>query len=438
MPAVDLQVPSYCAHEHWGSIAAIGAFAGGFRADIEPGALPSRRVGLLDLLLDPYFGGNLATLGLTIDKLAQMLQVDSLFTLSSRQTAAIWPALREIVSNHLLTGTFQSLRMGIRDLYGIDILYAGGQDIQTLDEAIASNYASLFSWYQDAMARCWMSALVRPVHPDFYLVNATSVVAQQESTLMRTVMRLDPLLDFWKPDSPRRARLASALDIDPVDAATWRAFIEALFDLAERRGAVGIKQLQAYSRPLSFRLRADGEVRFRGELTDDGIRCFQDWLVHACSAQAHERGWPQQVHVGTHNITESSPMPLLDLAKRYPRMKIVQLHCWPFLQEAGWLAKHVPNIYIDTCWLPILNPEYYTQALQGWLHYVPVDKICCSHDATSIEMAAGSLHISRHLMGDILAAQQTKWSLSDEQVHKMAAAFFNDNAAALYRNTEKD
>jgi hypothetical protein len=50
-------LPNFCSHEHWGSIDSIGTFPGGYRADIEPGAVPRRRTGFMDLLLDPYFRG---------------------------------------------------------------------------------------------------------------------------------------------------------------------------------------------------------------------------------------------------------------------------------------------------------------------------------------------------------------------------------------------
>ncbi|MHB9034705.1 MAG: amidohydrolase family protein [Anaerolineae bacterium] len=433
MPGLDLHgIKSYCAHEHWGSIAALGTFPGGFRADIAGGVEPTRRVGLLDLLIDPYFGGNLANAGITTRTLAEALQVKDLFTLSSTDLAQLWPKIVELLRGQLLSGTFMSLRLGIRELYSIDILRPSGQDIAELDMRVGQNYTDIFSWYRRTMKKCSFSALIRPVHPEFYLKAVATTAEIEEAALMRTVLRIDPLLDFWKPESPRREALASSLGIDPADAPSWRMFINALFDLAGQRGAVGIKQLQAYSRPLAFSYRQDHEVRFRGNLTPGEVRVFQDWVVHACSSQAHERSWPQQVHVGTHNLGESAPLPLLDLARRYPRMNIVQLHCWPFLTEAGWLSKQVPNIYIDTCWLPILNPEYYRQALAGWINYVPSHKLCCSHDATSIEMAAGSLAIAQGIAGRVLAEQRSTMTTSDEQLFTAASAFFYDNAVSLY------
>src|SRR5882724_10464022 len=50
-------LPNFCSHEHWGSIDSIGRVPEGFRADMEPGARPTRRTGFMDLLLEPYFRG---------------------------------------------------------------------------------------------------------------------------------------------------------------------------------------------------------------------------------------------------------------------------------------------------------------------------------------------------------------------------------------------
>ena len=153
--------------------------------------------------------------------------------------------------------------------------------------------------------------------------------------------------------------------------------------------------------------------------------------MHECCKQAHERGWPHQVHVGTNNLRQSSPLPLEDLGRRYPRMKIVMIHCWPFLDEAGWLAKHVPSIHIDTCWQPVLNPEFLRKALSTWINYVPLHKIACGHDATSVEMAVGSSLFTRETLADVLGAQ-SKLGFSGSDAVRAAAGFLHDNAVSIY------
>ena len=249
---------------------------------------------------------------------------------------------------------------------------------------------------------------------------------------MHPILRVDPLLDLWPETCPRRDRLAAALGVEPRDANSWRAFLSALFDLAASQGNVGIKQLQAYTRHLNFAHHNDREVRFSGALTAEERLVFQDWVMHECCRQAHERHWPHQVHTGTHNLSESSPLPLAALAKRYPNMKLVLLHCWPFLEESGFLAKHTPNVYLDTCWETILNPAFLEQALSRWLGYLPATKLMCSQDATSVEMAAGSIVITRRLLARALTAQANKWQLPEASIIHYAKTILNNNAVTVY------
>src|SRR5512141_1669281 len=84
-------IPNFCAHEHWGSIDSIGRVPGGFRADVEAGAMPVARTGLADVVFEPYLrgwitsaGGDLSALanprGLTFRELARPVLMDHRFT----------------------------------------------------------------------------------------------------------------------------------------------------------------------------------------------------------------------------------------------------------------------------------------------------------------------------------------------------------------------
>jgi len=195
---------------------------------------------------------------------------------------------------------------------------------------------------------------------------------------------------------------------------------------------LGIKQLQAYTRDLAFASRSDAEVRFRGDLAAAQVCAFQDWVVHACCERAHERGWPHQIHVGTANLSRSDPLPLETLARRYPKMQLVLLHCWPFLKESGWLAKYLPNVYLDACWLPILSPAHLERALHTWLAYVPQHKIMVSHDATSVEMAAGAAIILRQSLATALEQVVAWTNVAASEAEQLATAILHDNAPQLY------
>ena len=65
-----------CAHEHWGSMSAFGPAPEGFRADLDPGATPTRPVALADVILDPYLAGNVASAGPAPDTVAREWGLD--------------------------------------------------------------------------------------------------------------------------------------------------------------------------------------------------------------------------------------------------------------------------------------------------------------------------------------------------------------------------
>jgi len=418
------ELPNFCSHEHWGSIRSIGSVPEGFRADVECGATPTRATGLLDLIVDPYSRGWYTSGGANLDAV-----------IASAETEP-WNAfqkLRPVLRQHQTVGVYQCLRRGIQRLHNADLnLLSTEPAFAKLNGAIASKYVSPFSWYREAMKQARFSELIRIVHPEFYVRGWDSASGADERSFTRTIMRIDPFLDLWRSESPRRSGLAAIAGVEPADAVSWRAFLQRIFELAAQKGALGIKQLQAYRRPLDFQPRGDADVTWRGDLTPAQVTVFQDWVVHECCKLAADRGWVHQVHVGTNNIGQSFPLPLQDLARRYGRMKLVMIHCWPFLEQAGWLAKHVPNIYIDTCWQPILNPRFFEQAITMWWNYVPAHKITCGHDATSVEMAVGSSLFTREILSRVLTAG-TALGLSRTDLLRIGAGYLHNNAVEIYK-----
>jgi predicted TIM-barrel fold metal-dependent hydrolase len=427
-------LPNFCSHEHWGSIESIGMAPdqGGFRADTVAGARPQRATSIWDLVLDPYMGSTMVSDGIDLQAMPKAEGYSS-----QREWWIADPdkALEKFNSgfkSFQLTGIFQCLRRGIKHLYNTDIATFKPEDWKKADTAINENYQNIFAWYRNAMKQASFSELIRPVHPEFYTKEESSASAREELSFTHTIMRIDPFLDLWKETSPRRDALSAIAGIEPGDAGSWRKFIEKIFDLAAKHNTTGIKQLQAYFRPLNFQPRNDSEIRFRGALNEAEIIAFQDWVIHECCKQAHERHWAHQVHAGTNNLPASNPLPLESLAQKYPRMNIVMIHCWPYLKEAGYLARSRPNMSIDTCWMPVLNPNFLSEALEMWLNYVPGHKIMLGHDSTSIEMAVGSSLFTREILSEKLGIQQKKLQLPDPELLRIGSDLLHNNAVRLY------
>ena len=418
-------IPNFCTHEHWGSVFSIGHAPGMFHADTIAGALPEYPTNLFHLLVDPYMSGNLHATGSTVD----------LDELARESPAKALKLLGPLLEENKLTGTFLSTRLGIEYLYDCQLDLNDVALIEELNGAISENYASLFDWYENAMQRVGFTELIRPVHPEFYFT-IDNKDARHEMSFTRTVMRIDPLLSF-REDSERKEQLFEKVGGQARDAVSWRAFLEKLFTIAREQGCVGIKQLQAYRRHLDFEKPVDGEVKFGGKLTQNEQIIFENWVVNECCKLANELNWPHQVHVGTHNLPDSNPLPLQKLARNYPRQKIVQLHCWPYQREAGHLAKSYPNVYIDTCWQVVLNPEYLRESLAQWIHYVPLSKITMGNDSTSIEMAAGSSLISRTILMESLDHHFSAWYAGGQKKMDIVYDFMHNNAVDVYGYGEK-
>jgi hypothetical protein len=418
-------IPNFCTHEHWGSVASIGHAPGMFNADTFAGALPEYPTNLFHLLVDPYMSGNLHGAGSTVD----------LTELAKESPTEALKLLAPLLEENKLTGTFLTTRLGIEHLYNCHLDLENLSMMEALNESIASNYSSLFDWYENAMRSIGFTELIRPVHPEFFFT-IDNEDARHEMSFTRTVMRIDPLLSFWE-DSERKERLFEKVGGQARDAVSWRTFLEKLITIALERGCVGIKQLQAYSRHLDFEKPGDGEVKFEGELTRNEQIIFENWVVNECCTLANELNWPHQVHVGTHNLPDSNPLPLQKLARNYPKQKIVQIHCWPYQREAGHLAKSHPNVYIDTCWQVVLNPDYLRESLAQWLHYVPLSKISMGNDSTSIEMAAGSSLITRAILMESLECNFSAWYVGEQKKMDIVYDFMHNNAVDIYGYGEK-
>jgi len=428
-------IPNFCAHEHWGSIDAIEANTHeyhGFYSDIYAGATPPAGTSIWDLIFDPYFGGMMPDAGIDFNETIRSSGYTSQKLWWEANPKAALKGFESSVSPLLMNGTLQCTLRGIEKLYDVKLVSFDWEEWDKADSLINARYSDIFDWYQKGMKMANFSELIRPVQPEFYFLQQSDESKADELSFTHTILRIDPFLDFWNIENKRRDNLAKVAGIDPIDATSWRAFINFYVELAEKNQTTGIKQLQAYHRNLDYKFRNDKDVKFRGNLSADEITAFQDWVMHEFCRLANEKGWPHQIHVGTHNLLKSSPLPLEDLGNRYPNMKIVMLHCWPFFNEVAYLAKNKPNFYIDNCWMPILSPAFCRQALDTYLNFVPYNKIMLSNDATSIEMAAGSSLFTREILEKKLLEQKSMLNLTDEQLRIAALDMLHNNAVRVY------
>jgi hypothetical protein len=224
---------NFCAHEHWGSVNAIGMTDEGFRADTEAGATPSRPAGVWDIVADPYFGGWLHAAGAFAEVNAEHGARDPAAWFDSDPVGML-TAWRPHLERQICTGAFQCIRRGVMMLHGPDLAAFDPAEWKEADASIRQRYGDLFGWYRTAMDQAGFTELIRPVHPEFYGRKQEEATATQELAFTRTIMRIDPLLDMAPGKNERRDALAEWTGVEPVDPASWRAFLDKLFDIAAK------------------------------------------------------------------------------------------------------------------------------------------------------------------------------------------------------------
>ena len=175
---------------------------------------------------------------------------------------------------------------------------------------------------------------------------------------------------------------------DPQQLDDCLEAIDRFFVLIEDK-AVGIKQLQAYFRPLhtSTPSYAEAKQAFVPALRFGGNEAYvvQDYLHRYILDQAEKHEMAYQIHTGMTNLKNSNPAALEPLIQNYPHIRFVLLHCYPFISEVTYLARVYPNCFVDTSWLAIQGDQILETALTQYTAMLPLNKVTISVDATSLE-----------------------------------------------------
>ena len=298
-----------------------------------------------------------------------------------------------------------------------------------MDQLIQRRYHNPSRWYENACRALGIERILRPVQLEFGYKKDDP----KEAETMSPLLRIDRFCEFYHKPVDSMRFCVEKTGIDPKNADEFREFLSKCFELADKANFKGTKQLQAYRRPLNFVRPKDSEVVF--ESTDDleKRRTFGNFVVFECAELAAKRNWPHQIHIGTHNLPDSNPLPLQTLIRAYPQVDFVLLHCWPFVRESAYLAKSFANVYIDPCWTPVLNLEFFKQSVETYIGYIPDNKVTLGHDSTSVEMAAGSLNHCRAIMSRVLQERIDRDGLTYDSALSLAKKYFADNARTIYR-----
>lgn len=221
----------------------------------------------------------------------------------------------------------------------------------------------------------------------------------------------------------------------------------------KREGAVAVKFVAAYLRPLDF---ADvpqaqaGAVYARfvrgGEPAWGEYKTLQDFLFRYIAREAGRLGLVVHIHTGGgcghyFNLSGAHPL-LLESVLNDPKLretKFVLIHGgYPFVNETGFLLEK-PNVYADfSAQTFLLTPQALSRVLRNWLEYEP-EKILFGTDASPAtpevsweESAWLTNKTAREALAIALTGMMNDGDITRERASELALMVMRENAIRLY------
>jgi predicted TIM-barrel fold metal-dependent hydrolase len=165
-----------------------------------------------------------------------------------------------------------------------------------------------------------------------------------------------------------------------------------------------------------------------------------DAMLWAVLPVAAATGTPVQFHTGFGDpdldLRLANPLHLRPLfeTSALRGLRVVCLHCYPYVREAGYLASVYPGAYVDLgLTVPYASAHAMRSALHEALHLAPVSKVLLSTDAQRTpETFWLAARWGRRVLGAVLESSLADGELSTEEAEWAATRILRDNAAELY------
>lgn len=360
-------------------------------------------------------------------KPADMTRVQTEAALSPRER---WALLDPWYRKAWNTAYCESLRIAIRDLYGVEDFAAGTVDELTtamrrelkpgftrrvfdragIDFALNCIWGPKPVFNADFDPDCMISDML-----DCFTDFPIQTLAKDSG---RSILSLDDYLGVIDHYFERYGAAAAAFKVG-------RAYDRTLFWGDVPRSAVE----GTFNRLLGFNDRPDRRA----------IQGLEDFILHYLCRKCGEHGLRMKFHTGLQEgngniITNSRAALLANLFMRYPQTKFDIYHIsYPYQDELATLAKNFANVTVDFCWMWIISPAAGRRALSEMLDTVPVSKLHgFGGDYLFVEGSYGHLAIARREICRVLCEKVEEGRFGEDYALEVARLLLRENALANF------
>ncbi len=383
-------------------------------------------------LTNTYLGGDLWAIGFPQESITPEKYKYLEKPLGEDQSEERWNELKPYLEKLRNTIYYRHLLIALRDLYGFQDEEVDESNWRELSHSIREKSRNRLKWSLEVLDRMKVYRVI---------LNIGGPLPNDN------IVRDERLVQVVSMDDFIRGNLDVTKNLAPESARSFSDYLNTLnqaFKMAVKAGAVGVKSTLAYERTLFFDnvAKADAERIFSKGLNEVGLqerKVFQDFMMHKVCEKCSEHNLPFQIHTGIqagilNTLANAQPTLLTNLFRKFPDVRFDVFHGgYPYLREAGILAKYFPNVYVDACWLAHISSTAYKQALDEWLEVVPSNKIFAwGGDHLLIEHSYASLNLAKNLVSDVLAAKVASGYFGKKIAFSVAERIMGQNAAAVY------
>ncbi|MCE5272665.1 amidohydrolase [bacterium] len=360
---------------------------------------------------------------------------DSLFENPTVPLEQKWSLMAPYWNNIRHTAYSRSLLIAFKDLYGIG-------------EITDSTYAKLSEKIKEANQEGFYSKVLHDkAGIDLAICDVGLSGRDLDSTLFRAVLRLDEfVLESGSVDAVCRKWGFQARSLED-----WERGLDMAFQKTVDWGFVGIKSGLAYERSLSYSYvsRDQAATAFEHILADsagtrlatyEDRRAIQDYMFGRIADNCARYDLPLQIHTGLfydtgRDISQSDPTRLAPFIIRHPRTRFVLMHCgYPYGEELLAMAKNLPNVTLDMCWIYIISPRFAAEFLDRAIETLPSDKVLgFGGDYVVAEGSYGHSVLCRQIVSKVLADRVIEGFWSEEEALDYAKALLRDNAIKTFK-----
>jgi predicted TIM-barrel fold metal-dependent hydrolase len=347
-----------------------------------------------------------------------------------------WAKAKHDFADARTTSFYRYQAIALKDLYGVNFDTITDEQARDLDRRIHRNY----------LDRRWLVEVITEKANIELMLNDpywARFAFKEEYPFAVQVLNVTTLprgfhaAEYTNPDdSPYAFAKAKGLKLTSLD--DYLTVLDALFRHAKEKGCVGLKTTLAYQRTLLFeKTTRDRAVKVfgkpRADLAAADIKAFEDFVMWHLAALSARHDLPFQIHTGDARLQGSNPMLLLDLIEGNPKTRFALFHGgYPWVSETAAIVMRHKNVWIDSCWLPMISATMARRAFHEWLDVAPSNRILWGADCNHAEGIYGATELTRRVLVEVLAERVERGEVREEEAKRIGQQILRDNALALF------